>query len=85
MTGPDHRKTAEVRRMLEAGRPAVPGDLVPRATELGARLLHRRRAVHRVFWTLLCVGVLVFTVWASVADPWNAPPPADTTPPLEGW
>ncbi|WP_066953986.1 hypothetical protein [Streptomyces lushanensis] len=77
----DH-KAAEVRRMLETDRPAVPGDLVPRATELGVRLLHRRRAVHRVLWTLLFVAVIVFTVWASVAHPWAAPP-AETTPPLE--
>ncbi|MEV7679447.1 hypothetical protein AB0O64_12945 [Streptomyces sp. NPDC088341] len=84
MSGYEHRdrKSAEVRRMLEAGRPAVPGDLVPRATELGVRLLHRRRTVHRVLWALLFVAVVVFTVWASVAHPWTVPP-VETTPPLE--
>ncbi|MFB7271752.1 hypothetical protein [Streptomyces sp. NPDC056244] len=82
----DHRdrKAAEVRRMLDTGRPAVPGDLVPRAAALGARLLYRRRAVQRVCWALLLVGLIVFAVWASAAHPWTVPP-SETTPPLEDW
>ncbi|MEU6879815.1 hypothetical protein [Streptomyces sp. NPDC046712] len=78
------RKEDEVRRMLESPHPQVPGDLAARAVERGIRLLHRDRAVRRALWVLLAVAVLAFAVWASVVEPWHVPP-AETTPPLEGW
>ncbi|MFJ4919757.1 hypothetical protein [Streptomyces sp. NPDC088725] len=78
------RKEDAVRRMLDLPRPAVPADLAVRATARGARLLRRRRAVRRALWWLLAAAVIVFVVWASVTDPWPAPP-AGTTPPLEGF
>ncbi|MFE7808564.1 hypothetical protein ACFU51_28615 [Streptomyces sp. NPDC057430] len=77
-------KEDEVRRMLESPHPQVPAELVARAMTRGARLLHRDRAVRRALWMLLVVAVLAFAVWATVAEPWSVPP-AETTPPLEGW
>ena len=78
------RREDEVRRMLETVRPQVPADLAARAAERGARLLRRRRVLRRL-WLLAATGaVVVFTVWAVVAQPWQAPP-AGTTPRLEGW
>ncbi|MEV4945016.1 hypothetical protein [Streptomyces sp. NPDC053755] len=82
MTRHEHRED-EVRRMLEFPHPQVPRDLAARAVERGTRLLHRDRAVRRALWVLLGVAVIAFAVWASVAEPWRAPPV--TTPPLEGW
>ncbi|MFJ1745444.1 hypothetical protein ACIOJD_04265 [Streptomyces sp. NPDC088116] len=84
MNGPD-RKQAEVRRMLKQARPAaVPADLVPRATALGVRLMRRRRAARRAWWTLLFVAVFLFGLWVSLTQPWTVPP-TETTPPLEDW
>lgn len=83
MRTPD-RKTAEVRRLLEGGpHPAVPTELAAQATELGLRMLHRRRLVRRILWVLLAAAVIVFLVWASIAQPWVAPP-STVTPPVEG-
>ncbi|MEU3221642.1 hypothetical protein ABZ695_00605 [Streptomyces sp. NPDC006976] len=79
------RRQDEVRRMLEARpQPRVPAGLAARAAERGGRLLRRRRALRRLGLLALIAGVAVFTVWAVVAQPWQAPP-AGTTPPLEGW
>ncbi|MFJ1915113.1 hypothetical protein ACIOGX_24650 [Streptomyces sp. NPDC088147] len=79
------RKRAEVlRMMLDAARPDVPADIARRAAHRGARVLRRRRAARRAFWTLLIVALIVFGVWASTAHPWSAPP-TETTPPLEDW
>lgn len=78
------RKEDEVRRLLSAGHPQVPGDLAARAVARGVRLLRRDRVLRRIGWTLLALGVVAFLVWASVARPWEVPP-ADVTPPLEGW
>ncbi|MFI6642077.1 hypothetical protein [Streptomyces sp. NPDC050504] len=78
------RKEAEVRRLLEGRRPAVPADLTSRATELGTRLLRRRRAVRVVFLFLLAAAVIAFAVWAAQVEPWVRPP-MNTTPPLEEW
>ncbi|MEU6931628.1 hypothetical protein AB4225_28710 [Streptomyces sp. 2RAF24] len=77
-------KEDEVRRMLETSHPHVPGDLAARATARGVRLLHRGRAMRRLWWTLLALAACAFVVWASVVRPWEVPP-AGTTPPLEGW
>ncbi|MGW2818207.1 hypothetical protein [Streptomyces sp. NPDC001415] len=83
MRTPD-RKTAEVRRLLESGpHPAVPAELAAQAVELGLRMLHRRRLVRRTLWLLLAVAVIVFLVWASLAQPWVTPP-STVTPPVEG-
>ncbi|MET7649043.1 hypothetical protein ABZS83_36570 [Streptomyces sp. NPDC005426] len=78
------RKEDEVRRMLETSHPQVPAALAARAAERGARLLRRRRAVRRLWLVTVTAVVVAFTVWAVVAQPWQAPP-AETTPPLEGW
>ncbi|MEV7865561.1 hypothetical protein AB0P17_05540 [Streptomyces sp. NPDC088124] len=78
------RKEAEIRRLLDLPRPAVPAGLVARAARRGERMLRRRRAARRVVWAVLLAAVIVFTVWAWDVHPW-APPPARTTPPLEGW
>ncbi|MET8678609.1 hypothetical protein ABZW18_13755 [Streptomyces sp. NPDC004647] len=83
MSLPD-RKEAEVRRMLDVPHPAVPPDLAARAAERGRRILVRRRAVQAVAWALLLAAVAAFAVWAAVVEPWVVPP-ADTTPPLDGW
>ncbi|MER7107982.1 hypothetical protein [Streptomyces sp. NPDC000229] len=79
------RKEDEVRRLLDA--PAhvqVPPDLLPRAVSRGTRALRRARWLRRVLWVLLTVAAVAFALWASVAEPWRAPP-ADVTPPFEGW
>ncbi|MCX2184930.1 hypothetical protein KV205_31030 [Streptomyces sp. SKN60] len=78
------RKEDEVRRLLSAGRPQVPGDLAARAVARGVRLLRRDRALRRIGWTLLALAAVAFLVWASVARPWEVPP-TDVTPPLEGF
>ncbi|RFU83150.1 hypothetical protein DY218_29300 [Streptomyces triticagri] len=78
------RKEDEVRRLLAGPLPSVPPGLVTEATARGERLLRRQRAVRRVLWLLFCVAVVAFTVWAAVEQPWIRPP-AETTPPLQGW
>lgn len=77
-------KEAAVRRLLDTPHPPVPRDLALRAAERGARRRHHARRVRRVLWALGAVAVLAFVVWASMARPWEVPP-AETTPPLEGW
>lgn len=81
---PREDKEATVRRLLDTPHPPVPGDLARRAAERGARRAHRARRIRRALWFLGTVAVLAFTAWASVARPWEVPP-AETTPPLEGW
>ncbi|MET7933790.1 hypothetical protein [Streptomyces sp. NPDC005322] len=78
------RKETEVRRMLEGPHPALPPDLAGRAADRGQRLLRRRQAARAVGWMLLLAAAVAFSVWAAAVHPWTAPP-ADTTPPLEGW
>ncbi|GHG18845.1 hypothetical protein [Streptomyces zaomyceticus] len=77
-------KEAAVRRLLDTPHPPVPGDLARRAAERGSRRLHRARRVRRALWVLGVIAVAVFFAWASVARPWEVPP-AETTPPLDGW
>ncbi|MCX4983087.1 hypothetical protein [Streptomyces sp. NBC_00572] len=77
-------KEAAVRRLLDTPHPSVPGDLARRAAERGSRRLDRARRLRRALWFLGLVAVTAFVVWASVARPWEVPP-AETTPPLEGW
>ncbi|MER5973778.1 hypothetical protein ABT112_29390 [Streptomyces sp. NPDC002055] len=83
MSLPD-RKEDEVRRMLEGPHPAVPPDLAARAVQRGQRIHGRHRAVRTAGWALLLAAALAFAVWAAMAQPWLIPP-ADTTPPLDGW
>ncbi|MFG3135076.1 hypothetical protein ACGFZA_02515 [Streptomyces sp. NPDC048211] len=78
------RKEDEVRRMLEGPRPQVPAELAARAVEHGVRLLRRRRVLRRLWLLAVTAAVVAFTVWAVVAQPWQAPP-AETTAPLDGW
>ncbi|KIF68243.1 hypothetical protein HY68_05700 [Streptomyces sp. AcH 505] len=78
------RKEAEVRRMLDLPHPAVPTDLLLRATARGARMLHRRRTLRRVLWTLLLAAAVVFVVWAAATYPWE-PQPTEMTPPPFGF
>ncbi|MFF8839826.1 hypothetical protein [Streptomyces sp. NPDC015130] len=77
-------KEAAVRRMLDTPHPPVPADLAVRAVERGSRRARRDRTVRRVLWGLFVVAAFAFVVWASVERPWEVPP-AETTPPLEGW
>lgn len=70
--------------MLDGPHPPVPPDLALRAAERGQRILARRRVVRTVGWLLLMALAVAFTVWAAVVQPWVVPP-ADTTPPLDGW
>ncbi|MEV4424645.1 hypothetical protein ACN9M0_23165 [Streptomyces sp. R-07] len=77
-------KEAAVRRLLDTPHPPVPRDLALRAATRGARRRLHARRVRRVLWALGAVAVLAFVVWASVTRPWEIPP-AETTPPLEGW
>ncbi|MFF5974074.1 hypothetical protein ACFY7C_21385 [Streptomyces sp. NPDC012769] len=77
------RKEDEVRRMLRAAQPPVPGDLAARAVARGTRRLRRDRVLRRLGWALLAAVVVAFVVWASMVRPWEVP--AATTPPLEGW
>ncbi|MGA5561839.1 hypothetical protein ACPCUV_11790 [Streptomyces platensis] len=80
---PADRKETEVRRMLAGPHPLVPTGLAARATARGRRLMtHRRRARHLA--RLLALLVLAALVWAAAAQPWR-PPPAHTTPRVEGW
>ncbi|MEW2179436.1 hypothetical protein AB0890_24275 [Streptomyces sp. NPDC005406] len=78
------RREDEVRRMLEASRPQVPADLPARAVERGARLLRRGRVLRRLWLMTAGAAVVAFLVWAVMVQPWQVPP-AETTPPLEGW
>ncbi|WP_406454129.1 hypothetical protein OG782_23865 [Streptomyces sp. NBC_00876] len=78
------RKVDEVRRMLEGPHPQVPAELAARAAERGGRLLRRRRILRRVWLLTAAAAVVAFTVWAVVVQPWQVPP-AETTPPLNGW
>ncbi|MCX5204579.1 hypothetical protein OG897_24380 [Streptomyces sp. NBC_00237] len=79
------QKEDEVRLILEqAEHPVVPSDLLGRATERGGRDLRRRRLLRRALWVLTVAAVIAFLVWASVVQPWQAPP-ADVTPPVEGF
>ncbi|MFB6837330.1 hypothetical protein [Streptomyces sp. NPDC056361] len=77
-------KEAAVRRLLDTPHPPVPGDLSLRAAARGARLRRRALGVRRALWTACALAALAFLVWASLTRPWEAPP-AQTTPPLEGW
>ncbi|MFI0979774.1 hypothetical protein ACH4SP_22580 [Streptomyces sp. NPDC021093] len=79
------QKEDEVRLLLErAPHPPVPADLLVRATERGVRGLRRRKVLRRVLWVLAVAAGIAFLVWASIAQPWLAPP-ADSTPPVEGF
>lgn len=82
MSGQDRRE-AEVRRLLDGPRPAVPAEVVARAAARGARLVRRRRVARRVGWVLLLLAVVAFGVWAAMAEPWH-PPASGTAPPLWG-
>ncbi|MGW0731255.1 hypothetical protein [Streptomyces sp. NPDC002851] len=81
---PSERAQARVRELLDGPLPAVPAELCAEAVRRGARIARRRTALRRLLWAVLFGGVVAFAVWASVAQPW-APPPAETTPPLDGW
>ncbi|WP_406136959.1 hypothetical protein [Streptomyces sp. NBC_01089] len=83
MSLPD-RKEEMVRRMLAGPHPPVPADLALRAAERGARIRRRRTAGRRLAWLLLATALTGFVVWAALTQPW-APPPARTTPPVEGY
>ncbi|MFF2327832.1 MULTISPECIES: hypothetical protein [unclassified Streptomyces] len=74
----------EVRRLLDGPHPQVPGDLAQRAAERGGRLLRRRRIGRRLALVVAFAAVVAFMVWAVAAQPWQLPP-AETTPPLDGW
>ncbi|RII20932.1 hypothetical protein DSC45_02285 [Streptomyces sp. YIM 130001] len=78
------RREDQVRQLLAGPLPAVPPGLAAAAAARGERRLRRQRALRRVMWLLLCLAVVAFTVWASVEQPWVRPP-AETTPPLQGW
>jgi ferric-dicitrate binding protein FerR (iron transport regulator) len=79
------QKEDEVRLLLEqVPHPPVPADLLVRATVRGIRRQRRRRVVRRVLWVLAVLVFVAFLVWASIVEPWLAPP-ADSTPPLEGF
>ncbi|MDT0452496.1 hypothetical protein [Streptomyces hesseae] len=80
MSGQDRRE-AEVRRLLDGPRPAVPAEVVARAAERGRRLVRRRRVARGVGWALLVLALVVFSVWAAVEEPWR-PRPSGTAPPL---
>ncbi|MCX4818989.1 hypothetical protein OG883_03530 [Streptomyces sp. NBC_01142] len=77
-------KENDVRRMLETRHPTVPADLATRAEERGTRLLRRHLVVRRAGWLLLVAAAIAFAVWGAMVEPWVTPP-AETTPPLEGW
>lgn len=84
MSGFPDRKEAQVRQLLEGPYPAVPAGLAAGAAERGDRLLRRRRVLRRFGWAVLFAAAVAFTVWAALTQPW-AVPPADISPPLEGW
>ncbi|MFF7232191.1 hypothetical protein [Streptomyces sioyaensis] len=77
------RKETEVRRMLTGPYPLVPPDLAARAADRGRRLLAHRILRHRLGW-LLALLALAVLCWLVMDRPW-LPPPAHTTPPVEGW
>ncbi|QHC27340.1 hypothetical protein GR130_34405 [Streptomyces sp. GS7] len=81
---PDRTET-EARRTLRAGpHPPVPPDLAARAAARGRRLRDRRRVLHRTGTLLALLALTTLLIWAAVEQPWR-PPPARTTPPVEGW
>ena len=77
------RKETEVRRMLAGPYPLLPPDLAARAADRGRRLLAHRTLLHRLGW-LLALLALAALCWLVMDRPW-VPPPAHTTPPVEGW
>ncbi|MCK7627452.1 hypothetical protein MUU72_30890 [Streptomyces sp. RS10V-4] len=82
---PPDRKETEARRMLWAGPwPPVPPDLAVRAAARGRRLRLRRRLLHRAGSLLALLALLALALWAAVEQPWH-PPPARTTPAVEGY
>ncbi|WP_128380847.1 hypothetical protein [Streptomyces cavernae] len=78
------RREAAVRELLEGPVPGVPPELYADVVRRGNRMLRRRTTLRRLLWLLLLAAAVAFTVWASVARPWVAPP-SETTPPLTGW
>ncbi|MCD9142699.1 hypothetical protein [Streptomyces albireticuli] len=73
MSGLD-RKEEEIRRMLDLRHPPLPPGLAARAAGRGRRALRRRRALRAVGWVLLVAGVVAFSVWAALTEPWSARP-----------
>ncbi|MFF9351363.1 hypothetical protein [Streptomyces sp. NPDC014734] len=73
----------EVRRLLEGPHPQVPADLARRAAARGGGLLRLRRLARRFLLLVAFAAVVVFTVWAVTARPWQTPPAATT--PVDGW
>ncbi|MGR4883194.1 hypothetical protein ACIPUC_27820 [Streptomyces sp. LARHCF249] len=84
MSGFPDRREDRVRRLLEGPYPTVPAGLAAGAAARGDRLLRRRRVLRRFGWALLFAAAAAFTVWAALTQPWTTPP-ADISPPLEGW
>ncbi|NBE54168.1 hypothetical protein [Streptomyces boluensis] len=78
------RKEDRVRRLLDGPWPAVPPEVCAEALRRGARQGRRRALARRLLWLVVCAGLVVFVVWAAVEQPWVLPP-AETTPPLDGW
>lgn len=78
------RKEERVRRLLDGPYPAVPPGLCGEALRHGARRAHRRAVARRLVWLLAGAALVAFVVWAVAAQPWVLPP-AEKTPPLDGW
>ncbi|MDI3408048.1 hypothetical protein [Streptomyces cavernicola] len=78
------RAEDQVRRLLDGPHPVVPPELCPEAVRRGARRARRRARGRWVLWLLLGAAFVGFMVWATLNHPWTQPP-ANRTPPLEGW
>ena len=69
MSALPNRRDDEVRRLLDTPHPAVPVDLATRAVLRGRRILHRRRVVHTVLWTVLVAAAVAGLVLAVLTWP----------------
>jgi hypothetical protein len=73
-----NRRDDEVRQLLDTPHPAVPADLVARATVRGRRTVRRRRVRRQVLWVLLVAAVVAGIVLAVLAWPEHHDPAGDT-------
>ncbi|WP_225847653.1 hypothetical protein [Streptomyces sp. HPF1205] len=71
MTPLPNRRDDEVRRLLDTPHPAVPVDLAARAALRGRRIVHRRRVVRTLLWTLALAALIAGAVLAAVL--WRDP------------
>jgi cell division septal protein FtsQ len=64
-----NRRDDEVRQLLDTPHPAVPAELVARATARGRRTVRRRLLARRALWVLLALALVAGVVLAVLLWP----------------